>query len=157
MILYNKEGDSFIESQQGILPGIEWQDSNNNQFRAIMHTPDFAGLSNRQLAYVYRVQVKLNGTDEWLDRPKNGDRDRYVLISDNNFIDVVNGGLVDRTEAYQTIERLDGSTYEQLKSGYAPQFTYFIQNIGIGMHGEIKPLYYLMINQIKNIEGITAQ
>ncbi|PZF73904.1 hypothetical protein [Taibaiella soli] len=141
MKYYNLENGAFIETANGLLPGIEWQEG-ANKFRAIMTVPNFTELQHgRQITCMYSVQIQPSGLTEWIFV-----RNESIIITNQNFINTQTVSLVPSSEAKDE--------HGSLKPGYAGQLDFFVSMIGKGLYQPILPMYDLIIESIITQENI---
>lgn len=158
---YDYKNGEYVEQVYGSIPFLEWQDENQNTFRAMALNLAFS-TQDESYKVIISKEVKPKGLDKWLAL------EQYVLVADfSDWRWIATGQLVRNPDGTicRDLNTLDPVPVSALDAdgkivrmdGCVTNGKYF--TIGIGFNPSQSPVsvYYWIYLDIADKEGLTLQ
>lgn len=144
---YDYINGKYVEDMDGPLVGIEWQDANQNDVRAILFLMDFSILQyGHEIPFIYQTEVRAYGTDEWLLQTRKEFKiTNDVLIVPDDHPNVLSAFRIRANDAPpepEAVGQMDYFVDVYLKGGKYPP-------------GLLVPMYEWLAEIIAELEGQT--
>lgn len=158
----NQEGNTYIEDTNGGIPCVEWQDVNENTFRAIV-IENINQFQLRKFTIAVVKQIKPKGIEEWYFV------ENYIRIADDSsyrtaatgavepdpYEDDLTKPLYDPNEELEEGEEPTVIGYEQmLKQGLVTEAQFFINMVGKNLFNIPVALYNFFIETVAIKENL---
>ena len=158
----NQEGNSYIEDVNGGIPCVEWQDVNDNTFRAIV-IENLNQFQLRKFTITVLKQIKPKGIEDWYFV------ENYIRIADDSFYRTAATGSVEPEPyeddldkpIYDPLEELEEDEeptvigYEKkMKEGLVTEAQFFINMVGKNLANIPIALYNFFIETVAIKENL---